>query len=385
MPETLTLITGGTLVTPSKVHPHGAVLVAGTRIRAAGAEGSFDVPREAQVVDAGGGRIIPGLIDVHIHGLEGHAAAGPGLADVIRALPAHGVTAFLPTSYDAARVDLCEALAQMRPLVEQPPIGAKPLGIHMEGPWLSPKHPGAGNPARFYPLTEGDVIDFQDASGGRVRMVTFAPEEGDALNVIPWLVEHGIIPTLGHSDADYDTVHRAVALGLNHATHTYNAMRGLHHRDPGTLGAVLDHDEIVAQLIADGHHVHPAAMRILIRAKGVERVCLVSDATPPAGLPPGRVEWEGRTLVGDGQTVRLEDGTLAGSATLLDGMLRVLVEQAGVDFKDAVRMATDVPARLLSVYKGRLQPGYDADITVLDDDYHPRLTMVGGQIVYRAD
>jgi N-acetylglucosamine-6-phosphate deacetylase len=215
-------------------------------------------------------------------------------------------------------------------------------------------------------------------------MLTFAPELGQALGVIPHLVEKGIIPAMGHTDADYETIQRAVALGLNHATHTFNAMRGLHHRRPGALGAVLDHDEIIAQLIADGQHVHPAAMRILLRVKGIDRICLVSDAAPPAGSPPGTYEWEGYTLHLDGQTSRLEDGTLAGSVTLVNQMLRVLVEQVGLSTREAVIMATSVPARLLGLRKGRLVAGYDADITVLGPDFEAILTVVGGEIVHRS-
>ena len=208
---------------------------------------------------------------------------------------------------------------------------------------------------------------------------------GHALEVIPLLVEEGIIPTLGHTNAEYATIQRAVALGLNHATHTYNAMRGLHHREPGALGAVFDHDEIIAQMIADGHHIHPAAMRILLKVKGADRICLVSDATPPAGAPAGEYAWEGYTLYHDGQTSRLENGTLAGSVTLINQMLKVLVEEAAVSLQEAVLMATEVPATLLGVRKGRLAPGYDADLVVLGSDYEPTLTMIQGEVVYRSE
>jgi N-acetylglucosamine-6-phosphate deacetylase len=280
---------------------------------------------------------------------------------------------------------LLEIVGAMADVIENPPVGAQVVGIHMEGPWLSPERSGMGNPDLFYPLTEEEVHTFQRAARGHIRMLTFAPEMGDALQVIPLLVQEGIIPTMGHTNADYDTVQRAVALGLNHATHTYNAMRGLHHREPGALGAVFDHDEIIAQMIADGHHIHPAAMRILLRAKGAERICVVSDATPPAAAPAGEYEWEGYTLYHDGQTSRLEDGTLAGSVTLINRMLPVLVDQVGVSIRDAVLMMTDVPATLLGVRKGRLAPGYDADLVVLGPDYEPTLTMIQGEVVYRSE
>lgn len=379
-----TLVRGGPLYTSGRRFAAGAVLIEGGTIRAAGDEGSFPVPGDARMFDATGGRIVPGLIDVHIHGAGGYDSAGEHLPEVAAFLPGHGVTAFLPTTYVLPRDRLRAGIETMARIIAGDPPGAQALGIHMEGPWFAPTKSGMSDPSLFYPLTGEDIEDFQQAADGLIRMATFAPEEGDALAAIPRLVEMGIIPTMGHTDADYDTIHRAVALGLNHATHTYNAMRGLHHREPGALGAALDHDAIVAQLIADGHHVHPATMRLLVRAKGVERTCLVSDGTPPAAAPPGEYDWGGYTLYHDGETSRLENGTLAGSVTLINRMLRVLVEDVGLAFRDAIRTATEVPADLLGVSKGQLKPGYDADVVVLGDDYQPTLTLIGGRQVYPA-
>jgi N-acetylglucosamine-6-phosphate deacetylase len=381
---TATLIRGGSLYTSGRRFAAGAVLFEDGVIRAAGDEGSFPVPDDVNVIDAAGGRIIPGLIDVHIHGAGGYDSAGGDLPEVIRFLPAHGVTAFLPTTYIVPRAKLCAQVGVIARIIADPPPGAQALGIHMEGPWFAPNRSGMADPALFYPLTCEDIEDFQQVANGLIRMATFAPEQGDALDAIPCLLRLGIIPTMGHTDADYDTIHRAVALGLKHATHTYNAMRGLHHREPGALGAVFDHDAIVAQLIADGHHVHPAAMRLLIRAKGIASTCLVSDAAPSAGAPPGEYDWEGYTIYHDGETSRLADGTLAGSVTLVNRMLRVLVKQVGLRFRDALRTATEVPADLLGVRKGRLEPGFDADIAVLGDDYQPILTLIGGRQVFPA-
>lgn len=378
------LLTNGRLLTPDREYDPGGVLFEGSRILAAGRADALSPPEGTQVLDAGRGWILPGLIDLHIHGAHGHNSAGPDLEQVIRALPSHGITSFLPTTYVSPRERLLENVAAMREVLERPPAGSKALGIHMEGPWFSPNQAGMGHPDLFYPLTEDDVRDFQHAAGGRIRMVTFAPEMGQAMDVIPLLVEERIIPSMGHTDADYETISRAVALGLNHAAHTYNAMRGLHHRRPGALGAVLDHDEIIAELIADGHHVHPAAMRILVRAKGVERVCLVSDAAPAAGSPPGTYSWEGYELHIEGGASRLADGTLAGSVTLINQMLRVLVEDVGLTMREACCMAAQVPASVLGLRKGRLAAGYDADMVVLGPDYEPTLTIIQGEIAYTS-
>jgi N-acetylglucosamine-6-phosphate deacetylase len=382
---TAILVTNGQLITPFSKYDEGAVLLQGKRILAAGPTSAFDVPPETKILDAHGGVILPGLIDVHLHGAHGYDCGGADLAKLIQILPQHGITAFLPTTYINTRERLLKILSSMADVIEDPPVGAQVLGIHMEGPWFNPERAGMGNPDLFYPLNEDDVHAFQEASRGHIRMMTFAPELGEAIQMIPLLQQEGIIPAMGHTSADYDIIQRAVALGLNHATHTYNAMRGLHHREPGALGAIFDLDEIVAQMIADGIHIHPAAMRILLRVKGPERICIVSDATPPAAAPAGEYEWEGYTLYHDGQTSRLENGTLAGSVTLINQMLRVLVEQVGVSLREAVLMTTEVPAIVLGVLKGRLAPGYDADLVVLGPDYEPYLTLIQGDIVYQAE
>ncbi len=381
------LITGGPLygTTAPAIHDPGAVLIDGGVIRAVGPAGSFAVPPSTELVDVGGHRIIPGLIDLHLHGFGGADTMGPGLAQVIQALPAQGTTSFLPTTVAAPLEALLKALRSMSEVCSTPPVGAQVLGIHLEGPWVSRSRSGGLRPEHCYPLNRRDVERCQAASEEKVRMITLAPEEGEACSLIPWLVEEGIIASVGHSDADYDTVSKAVSAGLSHATHTFNAMRPLHHRDPGTVGAVLDHEAIVAQLIADGYHVEPAAMRILIRAKGVGRVCMVSDAMSVAGLPPGEYDWDGRRIVRAGETSRFPDGALAGSAMVLNQMLRVMVERVGVTFAEAVRMASDVPAQVLGLRKGRLAPGYDADVVVLKGDYQPALTVIGGQVVHQQD
>jgi N-acetylglucosamine-6-phosphate deacetylase len=378
------LITGGNVYTPYQEYSPGAVIVDGNRIRAAGHPKDIaQFAPHAEIIDVGGARIIPGLIDLHIHGAGGWDVNGTSLAGVIRFLPEHGITAFMPTAYPVAPDTLLSDLADMADVVESPPAGAHVLGIHLEGPFLSPHKPGMADPALLTPITRQKFDLLQDAARGHIRMVTFAPEEGEGLGIIPWLVEQKVIPVIGHSDASFDLVGQAVALGLCHATHTYNAMRGFHHREPGVLGAVLYYPQIIGELIADGHHVHPAAMAVMLRAKGVEGTCLISDAQPFATLPAGRYTWGAYELVTDGQTSRLPDGTLAGSAQLMNTMLRVLVEEVGLSFAEAVTAGTSVPAQAAGLNKGQLVAGFDADIVALNDNYQAVLTMIGGQVIVK--
>jgi N-acetylglucosamine-6-phosphate deacetylase len=378
------LLTGGEVYAPDKTYISGAVLLDGATIQAVGSAETVSAPPDCNIIDVKGWRVIPGLIDVHLHGMRGQDVSGEGLDAVIRSLPEFGVTAFLPTTAFLMSADrLRDEMRRMAEVIAQPPAGAQVLGIHMEGPWVAADRSPFSHPSFCYPLTKDDLGRYQEACRGAVRMITFAPELGQAMGLIPWLVSQNIVPSIGHTNADYQTVRQAVALGLSHATHTYNAMQPLHHRNPGVLGAVFDCDEIVAQLIADGFHVHPAAMRLLLKAKGVERVCIVSDAVPTAGLPAGSsIDWEGFHILTDGETSRLPDGRPAGSAQLLNQMLKVLVQVAGVPFSEAVNMASRVPARVLGVNKGRLEAGCDADLVVMDADFCVRMTFVAGNPVF---
>jgi N-acetylglucosamine-6-phosphate deacetylase len=377
-------IVNGSVYTPEQVLAPGTVLIEEGRITAVGLADTLAVPPEAEVIEADGMAVAPGLIDVHIHGLMGYDAMGPDLAHVIRELPAFGVTAFLGTTLTLPRDEVFAGLEAMAAVLDTPPPGAQCLGIHLEGPHLTPARPGMATSDWFEPLTWEGFQALQAAAADHIRMLTFAPEVDEAMACIPRLIEAGVVPVIGHSDATFDQVAQAVQLGLSHATHTFNAMRPLHHREPGVVGAVMYFDEIVAELIADGVHVHPAAMAILLRIKGLERVALVSDAARLAGLPDGEYEWAHKPVFVRGGSCRLADGTIAGAHTLLDTGVHNLVRLVGLPLEQALVPATRVPADVLGLRKGRLAPGYDSDIVLLDSDYRSVFTMVKGEVVYHA-
>ena len=376
-------IINGTVYTPSEKVEAGIVLISGSRIEFAGRAEEANLAPGAEVFDAKGMSVAPGFVDVHIHGLMGHDSMGLGLAEVIRALPAYGVTSFMATTLTYPRSEVVEALETMSEIPAAPPQGANCLGIHLEGPHLSTKRPGMSTADWLYALTMEDFHALQSAADGRLRMITFAPEEGNAMEAIPALVAEGVVPVIGHSEATFEQVKRAVELGLNHATHTYNAMRPLQHREPGTVGAVMYFDQIYAELIADGVHIHPAAMEILLRVKGVDKVVLISDASPLAGLPDGIYEWEHKPVhVREGRCA-LEDGTLAGAHELLDTGVRNLVNLLGLPLEKALIPATRAAADSIGAsQKGRLVAGCDADIVILDQQVMPVATFVGGRLMY---
>ena len=378
-------IVNGKVYTPEQVLTPGTVLIEGEHIRAVGSADTLKVPSEAEVVDAEGRAVVPGFMDVHMHGLLGHDSMGPDLVHVIHDLPAFGVTAFLGTTLTLPHDEIIGGLDAMAGVLADPPPGAHCLGIHLEGPHLSPARPGMATADWFEALTWEGVEEFRAAARGHIRMVTFAPEKGEAMQCIPRLLEAGVVPVIGHSDATFEQVAQAVQLGLSHATHTFNAMRPLHHREPGVVGAVMYFGQIVAELVADGVHVHPAVMAILLRIKGLERVALVSDSSPLAGLPDGEYEWEHKPVFVRDGSCRLADGTIAGAHALLDTGVRNLVQLVELPLEQALVPATRVPAEVLGLRKGRLIAGYDADLVLLDGELRPTLTLVGGQIAFDRD
>ena len=381
------LMIRGNLHTPDVEIADGVLVIQDGKIQSVNEHGSLaEIPSSATVLDYRGKQVIPGLIDTHIHGAGGFDMTGKEVSEAAGYLPSHGITSFLATTHFLiSRKGLLQAVVEVGDVIQSKPKGAEILGIHMEGPWVSPDRSPFSKPEFCYPITREDILAFQQAARHNLRMVTFAPELPGSLEIIAWLREQNIIPSVGHTNASYEVVQKAVNAGLNHSTHTFNAMQPLHHRQPGTVGAILDFDQITAELIGDGFHVQAPIMRLLIKAKGIDKVCLVSDAVPLSGLPAGtQMNWHGFTIRTNGEISTLPDGRPAGAYKLLNQHIQVLVEQKAATFNEALSMATRVPATMLGLKKGQLKTGLDADLVVMDDAYQPVLTLVAGKIVYES-
>jgi N-acetylglucosamine-6-phosphate deacetylase len=338
-------------------------------------------------IDCAGTSLLPGFIDLHFHGALGHEAmdATPQALHIMAQFAAqHGVTAFLPSSWTASRAATNAMLAAVDSLIGPQPDGATIVGAHLEGPYLNPAKCGAQDP-QFIRRADREEAEEWLATGV-VRLLAVAPEYPENAWLIEECVRRGVTVTAAHTAATYEQMVHAVALGVRQATHSYNAMLPLGHREPGTVGAILTLPEINCELIADNIHVHPAAMRVLAAAKGPAGVILVTDAVRPAGLPDGEYPFAGRTIhVRDG-AVRLPDGTLAGSTLTLDRALHNILVATRWPLREAWPMSSLNAARAigLAATKGSLEVGKDADLVLLDADLQVRLTVAEGTIVYEA-
>ena len=328
-----------------------------------------------------GGIIAPGFIDLQVNGYAGQDVAGG--ADAVGAislrLPATGVTSFLPTLVSSP-LDVGAGLIGAAGTVETP--GARVLGVHLEGPFLNPDFKGAHRRERLLPAT---LANIEQVLRRPPRMMTIAPELPGALDAIAGLRRAGVIVAAGHSGADYDDGIRGIDAGIRFGTHVYNAMRPFHHRSPGLAAALLADRRVTVGLIADGSHLHPAACEQAVRLKGWRRVALTTDQTAAAGAGPGTYKLGGRTVTSDGETVRLTDGTLAGSAATMDGLVRRMAAIPSIGRERALAMASSVPARVLGdPCLGVLRAGAAADAVMLDAELRVRMTLVGGVTVHTA-
>ncbi len=327
--------------------------------------------------------ISPGFVDLQVNGGFGvEVGDDPEAIRVLaRRLPETGVTAFLPTIVTAPTECYPKAIAAFEAAKDAP--GARPLGLHMEGPFLSPARHGAHR-RDLIENADPHLIDRFLASDA-VRLVTLAPERPGALEIIRRLVERGILVSLGHTDATYEQFVAGIEAGARMATHLYNAMSAFGHREPGAIGAALADDRVTVGLIADGVHSHPASVQLAARMKS-GRIALVTDMMAAAGMPPGRYALGGQEVVVDGMSARLPDGTLAGSLLTLDKAVRNFAEWTDATFAKALSLASEVPARLLGLtHIGRIREGADADLVLLDENLHVQMTVVGGEIVYRRE
>ncbi len=351
------------------------------------------VRTDAVVLDAGGSFVAPGFVDIHVHGAAGHDVMSgdpESLRRMAGRLARWGTTSFCPATTAAPRAELLRALECCAVATERSVSpgwgGARVLGAHVEGPFLNPERRGAQPLEHLRPPDLGEAREMLAAARGGVSLMSLAPELPGSIRLIEWLAGVGVIVSAAHSDATWDECERAAAAGLSHATHLFNGMCPLHHREPGIVGFALADDRIWVEVIGDGFHVHPGAIRLARRAKGPEGLGVVSDLTSMAGLPDGAYTFAGHEVVlSNGSITTRETGSLAGSAMPPCGVFRNLLSW-GFTPVEAVELMSLNPARRLGLdgRKGSIEVGKDADIAVIDEDGIVLATVVGGEVVYRG-
>jgi len=349
-----------------------------------------EVPSTAAMVDLGDAILAPGFVDIHMHGgggLDVMRASAAELPHLHKFLATHGVTGYFPTTVAAPLDQTCLALERLADAIEAgqvsqgtngDPPQARPLGVHLEGPFLSHKRRGVHPPENLLEPTLEIFDRLWQAARGHVSMMTIAPELSGALEVISEAARRKVCVSIGHSDAVLDAARAGVRAGARHATHTFNAMRPLDHRDPGILGEVLTDQNLTADIVVDGIHVAPEVVQLFLRAKGVEGAVLITDATAAAGMPDGTYQLGPMQVeVKDGKCTL--DGKLAGSVLTMDGAVRNVTKFSSWGLRDAVRAATLNPSRATGLARhGHIAPGAEANIVVLSPNGDVRKTMIRG-------
>lgn len=381
-----TIITASRLITPIEWIESPIVVVEDGHITALRSRSDAEIPA-GRLLDFPDLILAPGFIDIHIHGGAGRDAMEAdesALAQIEHQLVRHGVTAYLPTTVTASQEKILNALNGLGKLIgtaNKNPGRAVPLGIHLEGPFISHEKRGVHPPQDLLPPSPQALERFWQASAGTIRMMTIAPELSGAVETIQYARTLGVHSSLGHSNATYQEAQSGIAAGADHATHTFNAMRPLDHRDPGILGAVLENDDLTADIIADGIHVHPSILNLFLRAKGEGRAILITDAISATDMPDGVYSLGGLEVQLSNGRCEYQ-GKLAGSVLTLDRAIRNVMTFAGWKVQQAVRLATLNPAQRLGItdQRGLLATGRRADLAVLTPEGQLAHTIIGGEM-----
>lgn len=337
-------------------------------------------------IDLDGKYVVPGFIDVHIHGSNG-ADAMDGTVEALKTISSYiatkGTTKFLATTLTSSKEELINVLKIAADLQDKEIDGATIFGVHMEGPYFDIEYKGAQNEKYMKPATEKEIKDYLDVKLRLVKMMSLSPHTEQSIETVKFLKENGVIVSVGHSAAKFNDVMKAVDAGLSHSTHTFNGMRGINHREPGVAGAVLISDKINAEVIFDKIHIHPEIVRLMIKAKGTDKVVCITDAMAATGLPNGDYKLgELDVYVKDGEARLKSNDSLAGSVLTMDKAFKHVIE-LGYPIYEAAKLTSTNAAVEFGLNAGAIEVGKEADFAILDDSYNVDMTIVNGNIKYQ--
>jgi N-acetylglucosamine-6-phosphate deacetylase len=382
----LTALLNARVLTPDEDLAGATVVVRDGRIEAVGV--GLSPPPGARTIDLAGLTLAPGFIDIHVHGGGGFSLISEDPEEIrsyARWVVSRGVTGFLVTLVGASLSQMKRWLAAAVAAGEGVDASAARLvGVHLEGPFVNPARRGALPAEGLRPPDVAEFLALAEAAQGRLKIITLAPELPGAADIVAAARQRGVVVSMGHTDATYEQALAAIEWGVRQVTHCFNGMRPFHHRDPGCLGAILSSPRLSAELIADGVHVHPGTMALLLAAKDPQGTILVTDGITAAGLADGVYSLAGEAIQVQSGVASLPNGTLAGSVATMDQALRNIVQLGLAPLGEAVRMASTNPAAALGLGQrlGRIAPGFAADLVALDERLEVAMTFVGGQPVH---
>lgn len=375
------LLKHGEIYTQDEIIYDGDLLISEGKISNIGKNLSTD---DVEIIDVEGKKIVPGFIDIHIHGGVGHDtmdATYEALNAISIHLAKHGVTSFCPTTMTMDIPYILNALKNINETMKKKTAGAQILGAYVEGPFISKEHKGAQDEKYIIPPDKNLFDEFLEIAGGNIKVIALAPEKDPDGSFVEHVTKKGVKVSLGHTNATYEEMKNGVEHGATIAVHTYNGMKGLHHREPGALGEVFLDDRIYSEVIVDFIHTHPASVKLLIKIKGTDKVILISDAMSACGLGDGEYKLGGQKVFVKNGEARLESGSLAGSTLTLDKAVKNITS-LGVPLFEACKMASLNPAKAIGVddRKGSIEVEKDADIVVLNNDLTVYMTIIEGKV-----
>jgi len=381
------LLSGLTVYLEDDIIPNGYVLVKNGKI----AEIGEGLPKHVEELEhhsfSSDYKLIPGMIDVHIHGASRSDvmdATYDALVNLVTVLPKEGTTSFLATTMTQEPQVIEKALANVDGYLQQPVAdGAEMLGVHLEGPYINKEKAGAQPPDYMMPADIDQFDRWNALSGDRIKLVTLAPEVENGIAFIRHLVSKGITASIGHSAATYEDVTEAVEAGATHVTHLFNGMSGLHHREPGVVGSAFLYDGLFTEMIVDGIHIVPEAVKLAYQIKGKERVILITDAMRAKGMGDGIYDLGGQSVTVENGKATLPEGQLAGSILKMSDAFRNMMAFTDADLSAVIKMGSENPAKQLKVFdrKGSITEGKDADLLVLNTNNAIVLTVCRGTLI----